>query len=49
MTKFTSLHDALQAGYHVIGPTPHGYVVRLTRTDGSESWGLVVLDDANRQ
>ena len=45
MIKFTSLHDALQSGYHVIGPTHQGYVVRLTRTDGSELWGLVVLKE----
>jgi hypothetical protein len=41
--KFTSLLDALHAGYHVIGPTHSGYVVRLVQADGSESWGLVVF------
>lgn len=43
MTEFTSLHDALQAGYHVMGPTPQGYAVRLVRADGSQSWGHVVI------
>ena len=43
MIKFTSLLDALHAGYHVIGPTHSGYVVRLVQADGSESWGLVVF------
>ena len=43
MIKFRSLHDALQAGYEVIGTTPEGYVVRLSQADGSESYGVVVL------
>jgi hypothetical protein len=43
MIEFHALHDALQAGYEVIGSTPQGYVVRLSQADGEESYGLVVL------
>jgi hypothetical protein len=43
MIEFRSLHDALQAGYEVIGTTPQGYVVRLPQADGEESYGLVKL------
>lgn len=43
MTTFRFLLDALHAGYEVIAPTPEGYLVRLSRADCSESYGLVVL------
>ena len=43
MIEFRSLHDALQAGYEVIGTTTQGYVLRLSQAGGEESYGLVVL------
>jgi len=43
MTGFTSLADALHAGYDVIASTQSGYIVRLVRGDGAESYGLVTL------
>jgi hypothetical protein len=40
MTTFTSLADALHAGYDVIASTQSGYLVRLLRRDGAESYAL---------
>jgi hypothetical protein len=40
---FTSLTDALHAGYEVVSSTQNGYLVRLLQADGSESYGIVEL------
>lgn len=43
MTIFTALVDALHAGYEVLGAIQDGYLLRLTREDGTASFGIVKL------
>ena len=43
MTLFTSLADALHAGYQVLGAIEGGYLLRLTGGDGTASFGIVIL------
>lgn len=39
---FTSVRDALKAGYHIYGKTEDGYVARI-RTQGGWALALVVI------
>ena len=41
LVVFTSLREALNAGYHVYGRTDRGYLARL-RTDGG--WALALVE-----
>ncbi len=41
LVVFTSLREALNAGYHVYGRTERGYLARL-RTDGG--WALALVE-----
>jgi hypothetical protein len=42
MIAFTSLADAQHAGYEVIASNQSGYLVRLLRPNGAQSYGLVM-------
>lgn len=39
---FTSVRDALKAGYHIYGKTADGYLARI-RTQGGWALALVVI------
>ena len=43
LVVFTSLREALKAGYHIYGRTERGYLARL-RTDGG--WALALVECA---
>jgi hypothetical protein len=43
LVVFTSLREALNAGYHIYGRTERGYLARL-RTDGG--WALALVECA---
>jgi hypothetical protein len=38
---FTSLRDAMHAGYHVVGRIANGYAVAIRTPDG---WALAIVD-----
>lgn len=42
VTVFTSVRDALRAGYHIYGKTEDGYLARI-RTPGGWALALVVI------
>jgi hypothetical protein len=39
---FTSVRDALRAGYHIYGKTDNGYLARI-RTQGGWALALIVI------